>query len=139
MCCFLSEFWRMATLSLVLFISSSQFAESDIQTCEEKGLIKHINWNELSADNALEIPKHSCNLDFDTISYKLEIDCNLEYLGYATDYFLYKNRKALGITYVLDFASFDTSRYRVYMLILPQIHTMRTGKSSICPVRVQIE
>ena len=81
--------------------------------CEDQGLIKHINWDKLmdETEGATEIPLHSCVVDFDTSTYQLEVDCDLQYLGYATDDLLYKGNESLGITYSIGLNSFFSSRY----------------------------
>eukprot|EP01083_Nonionella_stella_P263575 895219_1 len=80
--------------------------------CEDSGSIKHINWDHLAnaqymKDNHGEMPRHSFNLKFNLQTYELNIDCDLEYLGYSTDAYLLQGEYSLGTTYVIGFDSFD--------------------------------
>eukprot|EP01083_Nonionella_stella_P053736 142020_1 len=87
-----------------------------LENCEDSGHIKHINWNHLAnakhmdSHHDREIPKHSFNVRFNLHTYELNIDVDLEYLGYATDKYLLKGDYSLGTTYVIGFDSFDSSK-----------------------------
>ena len=108
------------TVAFVLFINGSS-----AQDCEEKGLIRHINWDNLmnSEDPFKEMPQHSCDIEFVPSKYVLTIDCRLEYLGYATDNLLLKGEESLGITYQLGLNSFVSTRY-----VQTQTYTNRITK-----------
>ena len=56
---------------------------------------------------------HAFSLDFDLSTFELTIDGNLEYMGYATDNLLLDGNNTLGITYVIGFDSFATSRNKI--------------------------
>ena len=91
----------MSRFHAVTMIAAFIYA-SRAQDCEERGLVKHINWDNLMSQDpeisVPEIPSAYCDINFHGSTYELEVDCRLEYLGYATDNSLLKGQNGLGIT-----------------------------------------
>ena len=61
-------------------------------------------------EKAGQIPNHSCTVNFDVNTFTLDVNCDLEYLGYATDNYYLQGNESLGITYTIGMTSFFGSR-----------------------------
>eukprot|EP01084_Bolivina_argentea_P181074 312767_1 len=74
------------------------------QSCENNGSITHFNWNELMQNkNNNSIPYFNYTLEFNKNTLQLDINVDLEYLGYSIG----EKHSHIGTTYVLDFESFE--------------------------------
>ena len=122
--------------TLIIYIHASLS-----QNCEDDGLIKHINWDKLmdKTEGAAEIPHHSCTVDFDTATFVLDVNCDLEYLGYATDNLYLKGNESLGITYSIGMTSFYSTRYTLIHHMAINYIVCSTETASMNLAHVQTE
>eukprot|EP01084_Bolivina_argentea_P139715 245768_1 len=77
--------------------------------CEEKGSIKHINWNQLqnAENNSAQTPYSSFTISLNQSTLALTFNIDLEYIGNSADGD-FDDEYNLGTTYVIDFDSFGT-------------------------------
>eukprot|EP01083_Nonionella_stella_P117680 350972_1 len=63
-------------------LDSWRYLSVPITDCDSKGLITHINWNNISQ----ELPYYDYDININGYQQRAEIDINLEYLGYSHDH-----------------------------------------------------
>eukprot|EP01083_Nonionella_stella_P011038 31383_1 len=75
-----------------ILLDSWRYLSVPITDCDSKGLITHINWQNISH----ELPYYDYDINLNDYQQRVEIDINLEYLGYSYDH------KTNGRYYLID-------------------------------------